>query len=175
MKGERAGNGSPVLYWSLQTLGWGGYFSIAAAQMYAASKRLTVLAVWLLIMLGHLAGSHVLRLVIRRSQWLSLPVLKLAVRLFLTVALLAISVDLCVSPVAIVAGTATFREQVSMYWLYVLATFILLSLWSFCYVAFVRYREKEHRALHLGIEPKRGRIARLEVSGQSSLSFQLPE
>ncbi len=149
MSSDRPGTGRMLLYWSLQAISWGGYFSVAAVEMYAVSKRLVVLAVWLVIMLGHLAGSHALRLIMRRNRWLSLPGPKLTARLLPTVALLAMAVDLCVSPAAIAAGIATYREQASMYWYYVLASFILLSLWSFCYIAFVRYRAKSWQSLQL--------------------------
>jgi LytS/YehU family sensor histidine kinase len=65
------------------------------------------------------------------------------------VALLAIVVELCVTPVAAVAGIATYQEQISLYWLYVIASFVLFGLWTLCYLAVVRYRENEMRSLRL--------------------------
>lgn len=152
MQSEEAGaegSKSRLLYWTLQLTGWGGYFGLAAAGMYAADRRAVVLVVWLAIMLGHLAGSHALRFIIKRNKWVRLPLSKLLLRLLGTVGLFAVLVELLVAPLAAVAGIATYRQQLSMYWLYVVATFILFSLWSFCYVAFVRYRESEMRTLRL--------------------------
>ncbi len=71
-------------------------------------------------------------------------------------------VELFAAPVAALAGIATYRQQLSMYWFYVVASFILFSLWSLCYVAFVRYRESEMRTLRLKVSLREAELRALK-------------
>ena len=117
--------------------------------MFARNPRLVVLVVWLIIMLAHVGGSHALRYLIRRNGWLRLPASKLALRLLASVGLLAVVVELCVTPAAAVAGITSYRQQAALFGLYVIASLVLFSLWTLCYLAVVRYRENEMRSLRL--------------------------
>ena len=88
---SRRGVATRVAYWALQFAGWTLYFwSQASGEVIFAdvpwSKSATL---WGGICVSGLALTHLLRCIIKREQWLSLPPRALLIRMLLATALLA--------------------------------------------------------------------------------------
>lgn len=143
--------GRRLLYWCLQFFGWGSYFGYSEFWILSSGHR-RLASVWPIIMLAHLFASHILRSIIRKRSWIHLPTRKLIPPLFAVFCLLAIGVQLIVTPVAVAAHVVTLREQIESSWFYALFSIVLFAIWSLLYFAFqysFLYRDSEVHRLRL--------------------------
>jgi two-component system sensor histidine kinase AlgZ len=145
-----------VAYWLCQTLGWGTYTVIGIlATILSQGGIVGISGMWIVKLLANYAIflltiillTHLLRAQIRKRQWLSLPVPRLAPRL-LTASIL---VGLCSSLQVIALDTVTLRglsDQAAVLSL----TISMIStciIWSVLYVVIVRARHAREMETHL--------------------------
>lgn len=140
------------LYWSLQLAGWVSYFGLCAAIMLLYNPKPIILVVWFIIMLGHLAVSHLLRHIIRSRHWLDADPGALAAKLFVACILLAFAVNLLLAPIPPIFGLNSLAEQFRGFRMFVPYSLLLFCIWSIIYIAFqyfFRYRDSEMQRLRL--------------------------
>ncbi len=141
-----------LLYWFLQVFGWSTYFGYWAAFVALPTHNARLLAFAPVLMLSHLFASHGLRAVIRRNGWINFPAGKLFWRLAGMSFLLAVAVEVVITPVGVLMRSTTLRAQFENSWYYALFSFVLFGIWSILYIAFqsyFRYRESEFQRLQL--------------------------
>jgi Histidine kinase len=92
---SRRGVASSVGYWSLQLAGWGLYFWAQASGevVFADVPWSKAATLWGSICVSAIALTHLLRWIIKRRRWLSLPPGALLIRMLLAIALLASALD----------------------------------------------------------------------------------
>ena len=84
-----------VGYWALQFTGWGLYFWAQASGevIFADVSWSKAATLWGSFCVGGVASTHLLRWIIKRGRWLSLPPRALLIRMLIAIALLASTFD----------------------------------------------------------------------------------
>jgi two-component system LytT family sensor kinase len=148
-------NKRTILYWSLQLVCWGIYFSVCATFMLLANPKVakfSLLLAWVSILAGHLAVSHFLRYVIKRRRWFDSSLGLLAAKLLAACIVSAFAVNILVAPIPTLLGLNSFTERLRMFRYFVPYSFFLFAIWSLIYVAvqyFLRFRTSEIHRLRL--------------------------
>ena len=88
---SREGVAHSVSYWALQFAGWGFYFRAQASGevLFADAPWSKAATLWGGICVSGLASTHLLRWIIKRERWLSLPPRALLIRILIAIASLA--------------------------------------------------------------------------------------
>ena len=141
-----------ILYWALQTFGWGSYFAYFTGLVALYAHNRPLLHAIPALALLHVAASHAIRWVIRSRHWLELPIGRLLLQSLGLCALLAVAVQLAATPVVVACGAATLPVELRNMWGYALYSFLLFVLWTAFYLGFEHaflYRESEVQRLRL--------------------------
>jgi Histidine kinase len=93
---SRRGVATGIAYWALQVVGWGLYFRAQASGevIFADVPWSKAAALWGGVCVSGIALTHLLRWIIKRGRWLSLPPGALLIRMLIAVALLASALDI---------------------------------------------------------------------------------
>ena len=118
-----------TLYWCLQLAGWGAYFTLCAALMFASNPNNIGFLAWLFILAGHLAVSHLVRYVIKRQHWLDQSPGQLALKLIGACLVAAFAVNLLIAPIPPLLGLNSLAAQFQMFRMFVPFSFFLFSVW----------------------------------------------
>lgn len=145
-------NSRRKLYWILQCAGWFCWFSLSAVPLYLADRKITVIILWVLIALAHLAATHLLHFFIHRWHWVGSSPGIAAAKLLAACLPLAVAVNLVLAPIPPVLGLNSLAIQISNFKYYIPGSIFVLWLWSFIYLSsqyFFRYRVSEMKRLRL--------------------------
>jgi sensor histidine kinase YesM len=157
---SRQGVVTSVVYWALQFVGWGFYFRAQASGevIFADVSWSNAATLWGGFCVSGVTLTHLLRWIIKRRQWLSLPPRALLIRMLIAIALLAstlyvITIALSLAeyntPVAPILG-ALYRRLPPDDQLFnqFINSLIVTLIWVGLYLGFAVQRHRYEAQLH---------------------------
>ncbi|WP_299758796.1 histidine kinase [uncultured Pontibacter sp.] len=139
------------VYWICQLSGWGlyGLFSLTISRIFQGTSTLNLkLLLFNMIFIGlMILFTHLLRLQLKRRQWLSLPLSGLLLRLLPSLLLLAMASQLVMwlAMVYVVHLYTLAQTSFVAYWGYVFYCYIILLLWASLYVSVTLFRQRQQQ------------------------------
>lgn len=155
-------------YWYCQLAGWGTWVSVYLSTVLLSSRRTVPVAAVVFMGLSGFAASHVLRLVVRRRGYMSLPPGSLVPRLIVLILLLAAALTgINLLAMLYVFGVFTWAQTSLVGYVFTYGTWsALLSGWVAIYVAvhyFDRHRRSEVEKLRLEILSREAQLSALRA------------
>jgi len=160
MPRSRQGVAISVGYWALQFAGWGLYFWAQASGevIFADVSWSKAATLWGGLCVSGFALTHLLRWIIKRGRWLSLPPRALLIRMLIAVALLASALDVITialslaeynTPVAPILGAFYRRlppdgQRINQF----VGSLIVTLIWVGLYLGFAVQRHRYDAQVH---------------------------